>query len=129
MKEICCPNVYLKKALSLFLVYLGFGFLPRLLREGGHLLDDVLHGIAQPLIKGDVAGLLDIHVVKLPLAGGNTIGIVLEHGLGGWSQAKAARGNDSQLDHFVKLDVANSSVPLWVQWDSNLEHIAWQRNM
>ncbi len=79
--------------------------------EGGNLADDVLDGVGEPLVEGDGVGVVDVHLGKVPLAGRQPVGLVLEHGLGGGGESEAAGGHHSRLDHPVKLGNADSAVP------------------
>ena len=71
----------------------------------------MLVGVDEPLVKGDGTTLVLVHLVKVPLASCNALGVILEHGLSGRGQAEAARSDDGMLHHLVKLQMINSSIP------------------
>ena len=60
--------------------------------DGGTLLHDVRVGVGEPLVEGDGAGVVGVHLVKVPLAGRDPGSVSLEQGLGGGGEAEAARG-------------------------------------
>ncbi len=75
---------------------------------------DVLHSVDQPLVEGDGAGVVGVHLLEVLLAGGEAGGISLEHGLGGGGQTKAAGGLHSGLHHLVKLLDIDGTVPVLI---------------
>ncbi len=83
----------------------------RNISKGGNLAHDVLGGVAQPLVEGDDAVLVRVHLLELALTHRDPLGIVLEHGGGGRGESEATGGHHGGLDHLVKLDVVDSSIP------------------